>query len=185
MRFKIIIIFCLFTFLISSFDSKNSFQDDEIILWSSDRKLTWSDFKGVVDTSNVFIGAMTYAEIKIEGSYLKDSIRMYKVGCYFLKNKSWHIVNDSSSLSHEQLHFDISELFARKIRKSFDSLYVKRIVDVMKYEKVFNMHLNNWDKYQDLYDSETHYNEKKQLFWQKKIAVALTASKKWEYIAEK
>ena len=161
-------------------------QDDpNKILWSSDRKLSWNDFKGLVDTSNVAVKAMTYSEIKIDGSYLKDSIHIYKVGCYFLTNRSWHVVNDSSTLSHEQLHFDISELFARKIRKSFDSLYVKRIVDVEKHEKLFNLYIQNCDKYQDLYDSEVYFNEKKQLFWKKKIAAELLKLKEWGYIPEK
>jgi predicted secreted Zn-dependent protease len=45
---------------------------------------------------------------------------------YFDKDQSWMMVKNAYVLQHEQIHFNISELYARKIRKSADSLSQKK-----------------------------------------------------------
>lgn len=178
---KILILFAI-SFSLISLNTKSNFEDENKILWSATKKLTWDDFKGIADTTDAFTGAMTYSEIKIDESHLENKIPVYKIGCYFIKNKSWRITNDAYSLSHEQLHFDIAELFARKMRKAYDSLNKKRIVNVEPYENIFNLYGNRLEKYQNLYDNEVYFNEKKQAYWGNKIASDLVKYKKWEYI---
>lgn len=180
--FKRVAFLFLISFILFSLTTKNSFEDEEKILWSSSKKLIWEDFKGEVDTTKALIGAITCSEIKVIDSRLINKIPVLKVGCYFIKNRSWKIVTDDYSLNHEQLHFDISEVFARKIRKSLDSLNKKKIESFNQYQKVIDIYLNKLERYQDFYDNEVYFNEKKQAFWSKKVASELLKYKKWEYV---
>ena len=41
----------------------------------------------------------------------------YKINCRLSKNKSWVRYKSDYVLSHEQGHFDITEIFARKLNK--------------------------------------------------------------------
>ena len=178
---KTLILFAI-SFTLISLNEKSNYEDENKILWSATKQLTWDDFEGIADTTDVFTGAMTYSEIKIDKSHLENKIPTLKVGCYFIKNRSWKIVTDDYSLGHEQLHFDITELFARKIRKSLDSLNKKKIEKTEQYQKVIDCYMKNLESYQDLYDNEVYFNEKKQAYWRKKIALDLVKYKKWEYI---
>jgi predicted secreted Zn-dependent protease len=80
-------------------------------------------------------------------------------------------------LSHEQLHFDISELFARKMRKIMaETRFTSNARAEVKaiYKKV----LQDLSAFQSLYDHETNYSRdhQKQLAWNNKIKEALSTS---------
>ena len=70
-------------------------------------------------------------------------------------------------LNHEQLHFDIAELFARKLRKELEKprFTTASTEEIFSAVASFNMEL---DKMQKRYDNETnHYrNKKKQKKWE-------------------
>ena len=79
------------------------------------KRLRWSDFKGKVPLGSG-AAATTASGISYEFStfYKGDEMFVdYTVTTYFYPTKSWYkpkICNDVT-LAHEQLHFDISELF--------------------------------------------------------------------------
>jgi hypothetical protein len=92
-----------------------------VICWQEGLKLRWSDFQAPHNlTADTSAGAHTSAAIYIAGQEDAQGRPGYVVECFFVKKESW--VRDSASsgnnalLAHEQLHFDIAELFARKIR---------------------------------------------------------------------
>lgn len=182
--FKRVVLLLSISFILFSLTTKSGFEEEEKILWSPTKKLKWDDFKGEVDTTKALVGAVTCSEIKIIDSRLTNKIPILTIGCYFIKNRSWKIVTDDYSLAHEQLHFDISEIFARKIRKSIDSLNKKKIENPNQYQKVIDFYLKNLENYQDLYDNEVYFNEKKQALWSNKIASELLKYKKWAYLGE-
>ena len=154
-------------------------QDSDTIVWSGKNKLSWKDFSGVPDDPKVYVKASTAS-----GIYMTrfGGIRNYHytVKSFFIKSKSWTKVKDDYNLKHEQLHFDISELFARKLRKSIDSLnkigIKDKIVFKNKYKNVY-LKMNN---YQDKYDNEVYFNEIKQKEWINKIASELISLKEYE-----
>lgn len=151
---------------------KNKELNDTIknrIVWSNKYKLTWNDFKCQPDTSMTNVGAVTSCEIEILHSEYKNEIPHYKLKCFFNLNKSWTVVNDSTSLKHEQLHFDIYELYTRKIRKSFDSLNVKKHKNISTYEKIFIKYGKKCNNRNDLYDNQVYFNEIKQKQWIERI----------------
>ena len=154
------------------------------ILWSSKKKLKWSDFKGTPREDKGTIRAETYGEIAAVKSYWKEGIPKFDIRCYFLKNKSWTIVDDIPTLDHEQIHFDIYEIYSRKIRRSFDSLNKNKVIDFSIYEKVFNKFLKKNQDYNDKYDLDVKFDRSKQLFWKNLVSKELEELKKYEYIPE-
>ncbi|WP_298320503.1 hypothetical protein [uncultured Aquimarina sp.] len=174
--------------LILSFISFNLFsqevivENDSLILWQKDRKLNWEDFKGqpINDRENVL--AEVHGSIKTIKTYWSNGVPKFEIGCHFLKYDSWTVTKDSLSLIHEQVHFDIYELYARKIRKVFCELNEDMITDFKEYQRLFNSYLTENGERNELYDIEVIVNQKKQQEWQAKIAKELEELKEYEYI---
>jgi len=179
-----ILFFCCSSNIFKEINKPYVKKDDDMILWLTKRKLVWDDFRGIPDTSRTNVGAVTQGAIEIIDSNWENEIPKYKIGCFFIKSKSWTRVNDSYSLAHEQLHFDIAELFARKIRKAFDSLNVKKNKDNERYQDIYNFYVAKSEKYQDLYDNQVYFNDFQQQQWIKKVGLELARLKKYEYISE-
>tara|TARA_R110002051_G_scaffold226875_1_gene289413 strand:- start:1186 stop:1713 length:528 start_codon:yes stop_codon:yes gene_type:complete len=155
----------------------SKYQDEETLLWQSSLKLNWSNFKG--KPTNNKAAAVTASGLTYNFSTLSKNGEIkvdYTIGSYFYPDKSWYRpeVCDSIILSHEQLHFDITELYARKFREQLKN---KKFTSNAKNEvraiyKQINFELN---EYQNLYDAETDFsrNREKQLEWKNKIATKL------------
>lgn len=103
--------------------------DDEVISWRDDIKLTWNEFKGAPKNNHSAV-AVTASGITFEFSVNETDSRIVsfdaKVYAHFYPNKSWYVKKEGSDhiLAHEQLHFDITELYARKFRKQIAQLKV-------------------------------------------------------------
>ena len=78
-------------------------------------------------------------------------------------------------LRHEQLHFDITELFARKLRK-FLSQREYKCDEVEELEEIITVFLDEWRDLQKKYDLETHYSlsEGMQENWMKYVDELMT-----------
>lgn len=123
---RIVIFFILF-FTLSSYMLKHSitqyykFSTTESvtadrILWSSSTKLKWEDFRGVPDPLSKY-RAMTFSKIDLKHELFNDRI-VLEMSSSFNCLLSWSKnMKSNNLLEHEQLHFDITELAARKIRK--------------------------------------------------------------------
>ncbi len=136
-------------------------QVDEFF-WKSDRKLVWQDFKAIPDNTSSY-AAMTYSGMSYSFSaeVVDKKVEVkYKVKCFFNQKKSWckpiHL-KDLYLLKHEQLHFDITELYARKLRKELSEykftsnvkVEVKNLYDNVNKEKI---------AIQKQYDLETNHS---------------------------
>jgi hypothetical protein len=157
----------LFTLLLAAATFQ---QANNLIDWNATRKLTWEDFKGSVDPDSKN-AALTSSSINIEFGYDDDGLE-YSIKCSFNKQKSWVRIRNTEVLAHEQGHFDLAELHARKLFKAmkaykFNANTVSKDVNTI-YDSLMNAHHES----QNLYDSETDYsrNKVKQEEWQKKIA---------------
>lgn len=153
-------------------------QEEKTMEWNVSKKLSWSDFKDNPPASSP-IAAVTASGISYEFSAVSDVGKMdidFNVHAYFYPEKSWYRpkVCNNLILSHEQLHFDITELFARKMRNELSAktftANIKTEVKVI-YERI----IKELSEYQELYDNETNFsrNTGKQLQWNKKIVSAL------------
>jgi hypothetical protein len=134
--------------------------ESDTIYWSQENRLSWEDFQGVPDTdSNEFkyASAVTVARI-IAKSYWEDDLPNFDVLAYFIKSRSWTYGGLSDSLLiHEQLHFDITELYARKIRKKVSELRENNIQDINIYSSEIKEYIENWRKEGRKYDNETKH----------------------------
>ena len=138
------------------------------ILWNPNRKLQVRDFKGstldkpYVAATNTYFGYST--SVKSEENLVIVEVDTY-FDCelsYFKNNK-----NQSLVLNHEQLHFDITELYARKFIqrlhqeiKNFEDLItnVERIGNEVNKELLLK---------QEAYDKAVYSDLSQQSYWDK------------------
>ncbi|MBO0324022.1 DUF922 domain-containing protein [Muricauda sp. CAU 1633] len=151
---------------------------EEGVLWNPNIRLTWADFKGKVPPA-AQPAATTASGISYtySANLLHHEVHLdYEVNAYFYPNESWYrpTLCDENTLSHEQLHFDISELFARKMRDRLDRTSFSDDVKA-EIRKIYQEILQELQDYQDQYDWETNFsrNREKQVEWNQKIAKAL------------
>lgn len=143
---------------------------DDSILWSSN-VLTWEDFQGKAPGKNGY-EAMTNSFILLEMDVV-DGYLEVKTPTYFAKDKSWRRSDTSLALlKHEQVHFDIAELVARKIREDISELKPTNINRLFsKVEQIYNKHTRiTWNNY-NAYDRETDHGTipEKQKSWENKV----------------
>lgn len=166
---KVIIAF--FTCLVLSsnlFSQENKTSKiDDIITWSKADKLEWQDYTGAMNP-DIFAYAITSYKIDIIPENVKvdahDHILNYQdltVRANFYKNHSWTISSDAELLNHEQLHFDIAELYARKIRVRFTELKAAKEKRFSTYWDAYNTLWLACRQLQKQYDLETNHGAKK------------------------
>ncbi len=164
-----IILFCL-EMSFTSIKQDNIYKEKEIIVWNENNKLKWDYFKGKVPESKY--GAITCSTIysKFEsGNFLILNTR----AC-FVKKESWHKDGYSIAyyLNHEQKHFDITEIYARKLRKTLtDTVFKTETIAKKEINRIIRSNNKALNDYQDLYDKETNHsiNKENQSLWDKKI----------------
>lgn len=152
---------------------------EETVEWNSNQRLSWSDFKGNVP-ENARAAATTASGIsyRFSTSGTKDKIEIdFTVLTHFYPNKSWYQVDlcDDVILSHEQLHFDISELFSRKLRKQLAEARFTHDNVKAKVRAMYRKNNQELNEFQNQYDRETNFsrNREQQVLWNIKIAEAL------------
>lgn len=145
---------------------------EPVMPWKETYHLTWNDFKAKpkYNTSAV---ATTASGITFGFSIKKSDDRVIsfttEVHAHFYPEQSWYKPEwaDTHILGHEQLHFDITELFSRKFRKRISLL--KTTNDVNKRLKTIQKSINSeLAAFQNQYDSETDFsrNIEAQLQWE-------------------
>lgn len=142
--------------------------------WSKDRKLTWDDFQGVPDTTTIGRAA-TVSGFATKSRYTSDSTISVIISAVFYKERSWvkNEFRDSlATLKHEQGHFDITEVYARKATAAFKKYKYNRTTVNKDIDSIVNYFFDKMNEMQDLYDKQTTkpINYKKQKEWDKKIA---------------
>jgi hypothetical protein len=171
---SIIVFFSFIILLCSSIPQSKS----ELIYWSKDYKLTWNDFKA--SPKNISTNAaITSAGFGIEPytiSSNSDSV-VLNMNVFFVKNESWVKQNAKTLplLNHEQCHFDINELYARKFRQQIKKYKFTNASFLENFPKLFLKYQNERDAYQNLYDKQTDHSriQAKQLEWELKVAKEL------------
>lgn len=147
---------------------------DNFIIWSKDRKLEWSDFKGTPDASADDV-AMTASSVEFYYHTIGKTVS-WEITPKFFPDVSWHLENIYSEdvLKHEQLHFDITELYARLLRKQLKE-NVLSTADLPKLRKISDAVFEQWGKAQSTYDRETNHSmdKKAQQQWEENIAKQL------------
>lgn len=166
--------------LSSCFFFLSSSGQDRQINWQHNIQLDWSDFQQRVGQGGIF-KAFTYSGIRYEVRD-RDGKVSIDVESYFLPDESWAFQDYLSDelLAHEGLHFHITEIFARKMRREFERFEVdiETFVENDLIEEVkakYNALYDDMEVLQKKYDSETDHglNRKIQLEWEDWIDVQL------------
>lgn len=167
-------------------DPKIEIESDRIS-WDPNDKLEWSDFKANAD-NNSTLDAYTMLGISLEILGQKDGVVDMGVFGYFEKDKSWVKSQEKNNrlLLHEQKHFDLCEVFRRKLVQrleegnpyAFDSFSAE-------VGKTFNTIFAEYTKEQDHYDHETNHSQKKeeQIKWNNFIEKELLRLEKYDKLA--
>ncbi|GGD42485.1 hypothetical protein GCM10011361_06810 [Muriicola marianensis] len=153
-------------------------QEDPSILWEPDYRLSWSDFKAPPPPDSQ-VAATTASGIAYSFSAIEEGREMkvdWTVASYFYPESSWYRpeLANPNILSHEQLHFDISELFARRMREKIRRFRFSSEVKA-EMRAIYNETIEEMREFQRRYDAETNYSraEDKQREWNRMIAESL------------
>lgn len=159
--------------------------DEEKIAWDANRPLTWEDFRGVPNRADSFV-ASTNSGISFSFSFSERNgvaIIQYTVVSNFYPDLSWYRPERVTQyiLEHEQTHFDISELHARKLRKALSSLTHDRNFKE-KAEEIYNRLEDERRTMQTQYDKESDHSNVKELEfqWRNRVAQELNAMDAWK-----
>ncbi|MCW3806469.1 DUF922 domain-containing protein [Plebeiibacterium marinum] len=136
--------------------------------WNEEEKLTWNDFTfASKDTCSFAKDALISVLIKYKSFY--NPKLGFSVVAVIDKKTSWTIDTISKDLlEHEQYHFDLCELYARKIRETYDSLLKTNNTNILKYTEVFERLDEEHFLEQSRYDVETNHGADKseQKMWE-------------------
>lgn len=161
-------IICLF--LLTGYLSYAQINSNEaLVKWDAENKISWDNFS-VKDTNDRFAAEVnTFFKANF---YLKNDSVFCQVVTYLNTGRSWRKpslhTGDAYAIKHEQVHFDITEIFARKIRKEL----IENPVNEQGVEKIYFDNSKACREFQQLYDTETRHSldKKNQDRWNKKIS---------------
>ena len=127
--------------------------------WSPDRKLAWSDFQGPPDLASD-AAALTAYVVSYDTSCTGNRFTATVV-TRFLPRVSWvksrHLLDRQSAqtLQHEQTHFDLSEVQARRARRALQALPNACSLEDAELDRLFDQFGVADAEIQQQYDRET------------------------------
>ena len=154
----------------------SSVDKDDIIEWNANRKLNWNDFQGKVPKRSEDAALSNCAF-----GYSSNSVNRYEKATFiitvqFHRDQSWAHPNKRSIqlLQHEQRHFDLVEVYARKFRQRL-SKGTWTGADLKRADKIYQALFDELSEMQHKYDKETMHglNTDKQHDWNEKIGKEL------------
>lgn len=150
---RIFLLICCFVFV-----KKN----EPVLSWNESYELSWIDFKGkpnnTVSATAVTVSGISFG-FSISESNSQPISFTTEVHAHFYPEKSWFkpMLANNHVLGHEQLHFDITELHARKFRQQISKLKISNTIknDLSNLRNEINKAL---EKMQNNYDTETNFS---------------------------
>ena len=156
-------------------------QVNDTVTWRMSYRLTWDDFKAAPQAGNT--RAWTGSAITYSAKQVGNSI-VGTVVSYFERQRSWAqtAFTTDYTLRHEQGHFDLYEIYARKLRKCLAEKTFKRKTLNRDYQKIANKIIKKAQAQQKKYDKDTGFalNETNQKKWSEKIARELKELQAYE-----
>ncbi len=157
---------CLLLLSSSLFAQKDN---EEMIKWDGNKRLNWSDYKGKPDRSSD-AAASTSTYLVIDYNIMQKTMN-YKIQSLFSRTRSWGLYKTDYILGHEQGHFDIAEIFARKLHKKMSEYKFDKRTYQKSLGKIYDEIVEEKTEMQNDYDKETRHsiNKEKQAQWLLKI----------------
>lgn len=150
------------------------------LAWQEDRPLTWQDYRGRPDPANP-AAAVTATTLQVGFDY-RNGVVQYTIHSGFVPDRSWGRHKDDWILAHEQGHFDLAEIFARRLFRAFQGYRFHPKTFRQDLNRIYERILKEKDETQEAYDRETDHsrNREQQEAWLKKISSWLEETKPWQ-----
>ncbi len=134
----------IFFFIITLF-CYHSLQAQSVIEWKKDVKLNYENFKKKPIQTKVPQG---FLDSKLGWQIAESTGELPElwVTNKFDESNSWLSMQHTEILKEMQLQFDLSELYARKIRKDFKDLQAKKVMNKDSYRAKFLLGSKNFQK---------------------------------------
>jgi hypothetical protein len=146
---------------------------EEYIPWENERRLSWDDYL-CEPKRNTDAVASTSTSLGIAYQVINSKFT-YHITCDFSKTKSWGLLRTDYILLHEQGHFDITEIFARKLYEALQHYEFNRRTFKRDVNSIYQSIVSEKEEFQQMYDGESDHsrNRKSQYEWLDKIQVML------------
>jgi hypothetical protein len=146
-------------------------QDKNTLNWP-DGKLTWEDYQAKPDSPNSFLSYIDFAyDADMQGN---GKVLDVKVSCFFNRSKSYmgDAIKNNELLEREQLHFDITEKYARLFRKELQDQKWESKTCRKDFDRLYKKLANENKAEQKLCDLETKKGKhpEKTAEWKSKVA---------------
>jgi hypothetical protein len=153
--------------------------EEELLKWSASRRLSWSDYKAKPNP-NSDAAATTTTVLAVDYNFNNNQFG-FTIKSQFSKTRSWGVHKTDYILSHEQGHFDIAEVFARKLHKNLSEYRFNKKTYQKDLKKIYSDITEEKEEVQNNYDKETSHsiNKEKQAEWLKKISAMLEEYSAW------
>ena len=154
--------------------------------WHPERPLSWEDYKGNPSTireTNVAARTSCRFGIKIDTLSTPGKANVIVTNEFICSQSSVRPGQQQLSLlAHEQLHFDLCEVYARSLRKTLAAAALTPANVAAISKDAFLQTYQLYREQQALYDVETAHglNQEAQTHWQKKISDALIVLKAYQ-----
>ena len=167
--------------LILSLFSFKKVSAQDTLYWSSGYKLTSKDFLAKPDTTASYPSISTCG-IKYIGHAHKNAVQTEAYGI-MIRHKSWAVISEDDSLwlIHERVNFDIAELFARKLRKTFSEYNYRNSTVQQDLDSLYDINHQELNKMHESYEKETRHGTENsaQIIWNDKIKSELKKLEKY------
>jgi hypothetical protein len=155
-----------------AFAQSSSFENDSILIWNENRKITWTDFKSQNKVHSYEQASAVMAPGLIAYPIEASKIKEVKIIATVNKNQSWYKVKEDYILNHEQMHFNITEIYARKFRKELAKIEesgdkISPNIFLSLFNKIDEEHWEFQFQYEEETQRGTNFNQQK--IWNEKI----------------
>ncbi len=128
--------------------------------WSADRKLSWQDLQGVPSRTQQHVAAITACGIGYYTSSVTANERpVITVYNTFYMQDSWvrHESADARVLEHEQGHFDLCEIYTRKLRQAINDAHITGANMKQELSRIYTRITVEYEARQQAYEAETSH----------------------------
>jgi hypothetical protein len=165
--------------IVASLFCSLAYCQEQVIYWNESVPLKWKYFSGKVKDTSAF-DAEVFAEVRYTYEFFSTGDYRFDVYAQVDPQTSWckGAKQSADLLKHEQLHFDIAELFARRIKQAFENYqYTENFSS--EIEQIFNQKKAEYHAVQRQYDEETNHSidKEKQRSWQQQVQNELSKTK--------
>ncbi len=167
------------------------YNDESQILWRKGIKLTWEDFRQAPPTDIIDKNAMSGILVDYNYQVIEGKVPTFTLRTYFMKDSSWVVSKSDRTLNHEKLHFDMAELYTRKMRKEIQRLRQEGIKEIEPYIEIIHRYRDENLDADELFDRQCfgltvngqvieRAHEHRQEEWIDSIAIELDKLKEYE-----